>query len=62
MHWALLVISPVLLITMTGWLSIVATVLYGLSNIPFIMIQRYNRPRLMRLYKRMNARQGGQNK
>ena len=61
-HWALLVISPVLLITMTGWLSIVATVLYGLSNIPFIMIQRYNRPRLMRLYKRMNARQGGQNK
>lgn len=61
-HWALLVISPVLLITMTGWLSIVATVLYGLSNIPFIMIQRYNRPRLTRLYKRMNARQGGQNK
>lgn len=61
-HWALLVISPVLLITMTGWLSIVATVLYGLSNIPFIMIQRYNRPRLVRLYKRMNARQGGQNK
>lgn len=61
-HWALLVISPVLLITMTGWLSIVATVLYGLSNVPFIMIQRYNRPRLVRLYKRMNARQGGQNK
>ena len=61
-HFELLVISPVLLITMTGWLSIVATVLYGLSNIPFIMIQRYNRPRLVRLYKRMNARQGGQNK
>ena len=62
MHWALLVISPVLLITMTGWLSIVATVLYGLSNIPFIMIQRYNRPRLVRLYKRMSSRQGGRNK
>lgn len=61
-HWALLVISPVLLITMTGWMSIAAAVLYGLSNIPFIMIQRYNRPRLVRLYKRMRARQGGENK
>ena len=45
-----------------GVLSIVATVLYGLSNIPFIMIQRYNRPRLVRLYKRMSSRQGGRNK
>lgn len=54
-HWALLVCSPILLLTMQGPWSIVMTVLYGLSNIPFIMIQRYNRPRLARLYARMGG-------
>ena len=33
------------------------TVLYGLSNLPFILIQRYNRPRLLRLYERMAQRE-----
>ena len=56
-HWVLLFISPVLLIVMDGPWSIVMTVLYGLSNLPFIMIQRYNRPRLLRLYVRMAGRQ-----
>ena len=56
-HWALLVISPVMLWTMSGVASIVGTLLYGLSNIPFIMIQRYNRPRLMTLYERLVQQQ-----
>lgn len=45
-HWALLVISPILLFTMESPAAYVMTPLYGLSNLPYIMIQRYNRPRL----------------
>ena len=56
-HWALLVVSPVMLWTMNGIASVVAALLYGLSNIPFIMIQRYNRPRLMKLYERLVQQQ-----
>ena len=33
------------------------TALYGLSNLPFILIQRYNRPRLARLYERTAERE-----
>ena len=29
--------------------AVVLTVLYALGNLPFVLIQRYNRPRLMRL-------------
>ena len=34
----------------------IITVCNLLGNIPFIMIQRYNRPRLVRLYERMCAK------
>ena len=57
-HWILVAVSPVLLVTMEGALSVWATVLYGLSNLPFIMIQRYNRPRLVRLYQHARRREG----
>ncbi len=56
-HWLLWLISPVLLLVMKRPWSIVMTVLYGLSNLPFILIQRYNRPRLLRLYERMAQRE-----
>ena len=36
-----------------GAAGTVAAVLYALSNLPFILIQRYNRPRLARLYRRL---------
>ncbi|MEG1524864.1 MAG: hypothetical protein RRZ24_08615 [Clostridia bacterium] len=52
-HWALLLVSPVLLLTMEGPWNILMTILYGLSNLPFIMIQRYNRPRLVKMLHRM---------
>ena len=56
-HWLLWLISPVLLLVMKKPWSIVMTVLYGLSNLPFILIQRYNRPRLLRLYERVAQRE-----
>ncbi|MBU5627941.1 hypothetical protein KQI82_13600 [Oscillibacter sp. MSJ-2] len=58
-HWLLLVVSPVMLVTMEPPLSIWAAALYGISNLPFIMIQRYNRPRLARLYQTARRREGG---
>lgn len=57
-HWALLALSPLFLLVLSSPLGIFLTVLYGLSNIPFIMIQRYNRPRLARMYARLVS--GGQ--
>ena len=32
--------------------GIILSVLYALGNLPFVLIQRYNRPRLLRLYER----------
>lgn len=55
-HWALLVISPILLFTMESPAAYVMKPLYGLSNLPYIMIQRYNRPRLAVLSARMQRK------
>lgn len=44
-----------------GWGGILFCTVYILSNIPFIMIQRYNRPRLIRLRDKM-ARNGKEEK
>lgn len=55
-HWALLVISPILLFTMESPAAYIMTPLYGLSNLPYIMIQRYNRPRLAVLSARMQRK------
>lgn len=44
------------LVLWPGTGGVVITVLYILlGNLPFILIQRYNRPRLLRLMKSMNA-------
>lgn len=37
-----------------GW---IASVLYLLGNLPDIIIQRYNRPKLLRIYERARARE-----
>ena len=51
-HWCLLLLSfPLYSYVPTGFGAAV-TVLYALSNLPFIFIQRYNRPRLQRLLNR----------
>ncbi len=54
-HWLLLLISPLLLLALHTPAGVCCTMLYGLSNIPFIMIQRYNRPRLVRMYTRVSG-------
>lgn len=51
-HDVLILISPIFMVLMPGWVGVVATILYILGNIPFILIQRYNRPRLVKLMRR----------
>lgn len=50
-HFVLIFCCPVLLFTMDPPYSYIMTILYGLSNLPYIIIQRYNRPRLVRYYE-----------
>ena len=38
----------------TGSASLILSILFALGNVPFILIQRYNRPRLLRLYAILN--------
>lgn len=37
-----------------GW---IVSLLYALGNIPYIIIQRYNRPKLIRLFEKLSARE-----
>ena len=39
-----------------GWGGRLITLLYTLGNLPYILIQRYNRPRLCRLYARLRKK------
>lgn len=58
-HTVLFFLSPVFLVTMARPYGGIAAALYALSHIPFIMIQRYNRPRLCaagRLARALSAR------
>ncbi len=55
-HWVLTLLSPIFLILMPrvwNWISMVLYVLVG--NLPFIIIQRYNRPRLVMILERQLA-------
>lgn len=54
-HWVLLACSAGLWLLLRGVAGTVATALYALSHLPFIIIQRYNRPRLARLYLRLGG-------
>lgn len=55
-HWILIFSAPLLMIFVDGITGVVFMLLYAFCNIPFIMIQRYNRPKLVRLYKRQLKR------
>jgi len=56
-HWVLMLLSFVIYIICPNiWGGIVAVV-YGLSHIPFIIIQRYNRPTLLLLARRLRERE-----
>ena len=51
-HWCLLLLSFPLYSYVPTPFGAAVTILYALSNLPFIFIQRYNRPRLLRLLNR----------
>ena len=56
-HWLLILfISPMIFRAMRGFGGFAAAAVYILGNLVFIIIQRYNRPRLIALYKRMEKR------
>lgn len=51
-HMMLVYISPIFLVLMDGVPGGIAMACYIVGNIPFILIQRYNRPRLIMLMER----------
>lgn len=55
-HILLAVFAPACLLIWRGAGGIAVTLLYELGNLSFILVQRYNRPRLMRLEQRVKER------
>lgn len=51
-HFGLILLSPIFLIYMDGAAGWIGMGLYIVGNLPFIAIQRYNRPRLVMLMQR----------
>lgn len=56
-HWALIVlVSPIIAHASGGTLGAVLGAAYGAGNLSFVIIQRYNRPRLREILSRMEER------
>ena len=56
-HWLLIaIISPAVFVALGGWEGALAAAVYALGNLVFVIIQRYNRPRLVEIHKRMEKR------
>lgn len=56
-HLVLLLLSPIIYWINPTALGAAIAIVYALSHIPFIIIQRYNRPTLMRLAERLKERE-----
>ena len=56
-HWALMLLSFVIYLLYSQPPGAALAVLYGLSHVPFIIIQRYNRPTLTTLAERLKQRE-----
>lgn len=56
-HFALCLCAPVIFFFWKNAIGIVLTALVIFCNLPFMMIQRYNRPTLVTLAKRLEARE-----
>jgi glycosyl-4,4'-diaponeurosporenoate acyltransferase len=54
-HWIMFLFSPVFFIWNIWWVGIVMIVYAILANLPCIIIQRYNRIRLRRVYARLTT-------
>lgn len=56
-HAMLAVAALYCLVIWDGIGGVIVTALFELGNLPYILIQRYNRPKLMRLYQRARKRE-----
>ncbi len=56
-HVALCILSPVIWLFWRDLTGALLTLLFAFCNIPFIMIQRYNRPALVSLAERLEKRE-----
>ena len=52
-HLGLMALALPVLLIWPGWGGVLLAAAYALGNVPFILIQRYNRPRLLRLAERL---------
>ncbi len=52
-HVLSMLLSPIFMVLVAGRAGIVAMVLHVLGNVPFAIIQRYNRPRLVEILERI---------
>ena len=57
-HWLLIIPGFYCLSLWNGPGGVMIVILYELGNIPYIIIQRYNRPRFTAMLKRMEKRNG----
>ena len=56
-HWLLCILGLGCFFILDGWYGLCLYLLYaGLGNLPFIMIQRYNRPRLRKILQQFEGR------
>ena len=55
-HWLLIALTPVYSLFVSWPYAVLFSVLYALGNLPFIIIQRYNRPRFMHALELMKKR------
>lgn len=58
-HSALMVLALPVLLCREWWAALLVAVYDLLGNLPFIMIQRYNRPRLLRLAEKLEQSEEG---
>ena len=56
-HIGLCVLSPVIFFFWWNWVGVLLSAITIFCNIPFILIQRYNRPAFVSLAKRLEARE-----
>ena len=52
-HWVLTCFSPVFIWLIEGWYGVAIAIGYAISNLGDVMIQRYNRPRILLILKRL---------